>query len=48
MPEYLGCGVLRPEEVFVATHHDNSFDSRYFGPIQLPSVRGTLLPLLTF
>jgi len=48
MPEYSGCGVLDPGDVFVSTQHDNSFDSRYFGPLELSVVRGTLSALLTF
>lgn len=48
MPQYTGCGLLRPGELFVATPHDNSFDSRYFGPLELSVVRGTLSALITF
>jgi conjugative transfer signal peptidase TraF len=48
MPRYAGCGVLTATQIFVATTHDQSFDSRYFGPIELSAVRGTLSPLLTF
>jgi type IV secretory pathway protease TraF len=48
MPRYAGCGVLPLDELFVATEHDTSFDSQYFGPINLSVVRGTLSALLTF
>ncbi|HKO91395.1 MAG TPA: conjugative transfer signal peptidase TraF [Polyangiaceae bacterium] len=48
MPQYSGCGVLPPGELFVSTEHANSFDSRYFGPLDLRVVRGTLSALLTF
>jgi type IV secretory pathway protease TraF len=48
MPQYSGCGVLLPGELFVSTQHDNSFDSRYFGPIEISVVRGTLTALITF
>jgi conjugative transfer signal peptidase TraF len=48
MPQYSGCGVLHPGEIFVATEHDHSFDSRYFGAVELAAVRGTLSALLTF
>jgi conjugative transfer signal peptidase TraF len=48
MPRYLGCGVLREGEIFLATQHDHSFDSRYFGPVESSVVRGTLSALLTF
>lgn len=48
MPESRFCGSLLASELFVATHHDNSFDSRNFGPVPLAAIRGRLTPLLTF
>jgi conjugative transfer signal peptidase TraF len=48
MPRYLGCDVLAPTQVFLATSNDHSFDSRYFGPVEIKTIRGTLAPLLTF
>jgi conjugative transfer signal peptidase TraF len=48
MPQYAGCGRLHDGELFVSTRHDNSFDSRYFGPIEISVVRGTLTALITF
>lgn len=48
MPQRVGCLVLAEDEIFLATSHDHSFDSRYFGPVPLSAVRGTITPLLTF
>lgn len=48
MPMCEACGILRPGEVFVATEHDNSFDSRNFGPVAVEEIRGTLTALWTF
>lgn len=42
------CRALGNDELFVATRHDNSFDSRYFGSIPKAVVLGTLTPLATF
>jgi conjugal transfer pilin signal peptidase TrbI len=42
------CRTLGNDELFVATRRDNSFDSRYFGPIAKVAVLGTLKPLATF
>lgn len=47
MPRYSGCATLGGDDLFVATHHDRSFDSRNFGPIPRAALRGTLTPLLT-
>jgi conjugative transfer signal peptidase TraF len=48
MPRYAGCGVLPSGALFVTTGHDNSFDSRNFGPIDTSVVRGTLTIILEF
>jgi conjugative transfer signal peptidase TraF len=42
------CRSLAEGELFVATSHENSFDSRHFGPIASSQLRGTLTPILTF
>jgi conjugative transfer signal peptidase TraF len=42
------CDTLMTGQLFLATQHDNSFDSRNFGPVALDSVRGTLTPVVTF
>jgi conjugative transfer signal peptidase TraF len=47
MPHAAICETLSSEQVFVATRHANSFDSRNFGPVSVHSLRGTLTPLLT-
>ena len=44
-----GCLTLKYNEIFViSTFSKNSFDSRYFGPIQRSSVIGTAAPILTW
>jgi conjugative transfer signal peptidase TraF len=48
LPQYTGCGVLAPGEVFVAAPHAQSFDSRTFGPIDLHAIQGTVTPLWTY
>lgn len=48
MPLHATCEMLPADVVFLATHHDNSFDSRNFGPVSIESVRGTLTPLWIF
>ena len=40
--------VLRQNELFTVSSHDNSFDSRYFGPIQTSAVKGVVEPLIIF
>lgn len=42
------CGPLSPGELFLSTKHDNSFDSRNFGPVPADEVLGTLTPVLLF
>ncbi len=43
-----GCRRLYPGEVFLlSTTNPASFDSRYFGPVPMASVRGAAQPLLT-
>lgn len=44
-----GCLTLKYNEISViSTFSKNSFDSRYFGPIQRSSVIGTATPILTW
>jgi conjugative transfer signal peptidase TraF len=40
MPAWQGCRVLQTGEVFVLADHPASFDSRYFGPLDIASVMG--------
>ena len=46
MPCHRLCRDLEPDEVFLATAHDNSFDSRNFGPVKRQDVRGALTALI--
>ena len=48
MPQHPICNDLRSGEVFLATSHDDSFDSRNFGPLPISTLRGTATPILTF
>ena len=45
LPVWNGCRTLEPEEDFVLAKPKNSFDSRYFGPINRGQLKGTALPL---
>jgi conjugative transfer signal peptidase TraF len=47
-PWPFGRYVVAPDTVWVASpHHPRSFDSRYFGPIPISSIRDRVRPLLT-
>ena len=48
LPAIFGEFVLRQNELFAASRHENSFDSRYFGPIQTSAVKGVVEPLIIF
>ena len=44
MPVWTGCIVLRSDEIFlVSTDVQTSFDSRYFGPVPVKNVLGTVV-----
>lgn len=44
-----GMYVVQPGTVWVAsTYHPRSFDSRYFGPIEVSSIRARVQPLIVF
>lgn len=43
-----GSVVLDSLHVFLMGHNPRSFDSRYFGPIKISSLKYTLQPVLTF
>ena len=45
LPVWKGCRILKSDEIFVLGMHRDSFDSRYFGPINRVQVVGTALPL---
>ncbi len=40
--------IVKPDEVWVAIEDKHSFDSRYFGPIRLDSIRYPVEPLWTW
>lgn len=48
LPAYGGCGVLPEGQVFLASHHPRSFDSRSFGPVDVRTLQGTVTPLWTY
>jgi conjugative transfer signal peptidase TraF len=45
MPQWQGCIILRPAEIFLLNNHPNSFDGRYFGAIESQYVIGVATPL---
>ena len=46
LPVWKGCKALASTQYFVIGRHRDSFDSRYFGPIEKHQVIGTAFPLL--
>jgi signal peptidase I len=45
---FKGRHVIKKDFYFVASHHRNSFDSRYFGLIARSTIQGIAKPILTF
>lgn len=45
MPVWQGCQQLQRGQLFVLGTHAESFDSRYFGPIDRAQIIGTAIPL---
>lgn len=43
----LACYSVLPDTLFVVGLHDESWDSRYFGPLPATCLRGVVAPLLT-
>ena len=41
LPVWKGCRTLKSDEIFVLGTHRDSFDSRYFGPVNRTQVLGT-------
>ncbi len=41
LPVWKGCRTLKSDEIFVLGQHRDSFDSRYFGPVDRGQVLGT-------
>src|SRR5215831_20166054 len=46
LPQWQGCRILRPGELFLVSRTRASFDGRYFGPIQAGYVFGRARPIL--
>jgi conjugative transfer signal peptidase TraF len=46
LPVWKGCKLLKPTQYFVLGRHRDSFDSRYFGPVDKSQVVGTAFPLV--
>jgi type IV secretory pathway protease TraF len=45
LPVWKGCKELTPTQYFVLGHHRDSFDSRYFGPVDKSQVVGSAFSL---
>jgi conjugative transfer signal peptidase TraF len=43
LPVWKGCRTLKSDDIFVLGQHRDSFDSRYFGPINRTQVLGTAI-----
>lgn len=48
LPTWRGCRRLSSSQVFVLARDAHSFDSRYYGPLDIQLARGIARPLLTF
>ena len=48
MPVWRGCRRLRASQVFLLARHPQSFDSRYYGQLELHLAGGIARPLLIF
>lgn len=46
LPVWKGCHKLKSDEVFVLARPRDSFDSRYFGPVNRSLIVGTAIPLV--
>lgn len=45
LPAWSGCFRLAPTDVFVLSEEPNSFDSRYFGPVERRHIVGMAVPV---
>ena len=45
MPAWKNCERLEKSDLFLLSHHSDSFDSRYFGPVKRDQVIGTAIRL---
>jgi conjugative transfer signal peptidase TraF len=48
LPRHQVCGRVPEGKVYVASRHPRSFDSRYFGPVDIQDIRGRAIPLWTY
>jgi conjugative transfer signal peptidase TraF len=48
LPQYAGCLALAEGQVFLASPHPWSFDSRTFGIVDVHAIQGTVTPLWTY
>ena len=49
LPTWSSCYRLRPDQLFlIAPSHPDSFDSRYFGPVERGQILGRAVPLWTW
>jgi len=49
LPLFVYCGLLKKDQLFVGDLQNwRSFDSRYFGPIDVKNVTGVAIPIWTF
>jgi type IV secretory pathway protease TraF len=46
LPIWKGCQLLKSDEVFALARPQDSFDSRYFGPLNRSRIVGTAIPLV--
>jgi len=46
LPVQKGCGTLGAKELLLVGGTDDSFDSRYFGPIRLEQLESKVVPLI--
>ena len=40
LPEWSGCRILKPDDIFLLTDHPKSFDGRYSGPVDRSAIIG--------
>ena len=45
LPQWQGCFVLKRDEFFLLSDHQNPFDGRYFGTINRQNIEGVAKPL---
>jgi conjugative transfer signal peptidase TraF len=49
LPQFVYCGLLKKDQLFVGDLPNwRSFDSRYFGPVNVKNIKGVAIPIWTF